>query len=261
MKHADAFALLHDYVDGELSPAKVAEIEAHLDSCEECRREVAALRALASEARELRADIPPAHDLWPAIAERIGNIAANEIEHDPAAAAHEGNAITRFLRLVLSVRVLAPIGAAAATILIVAVIVSHMPHRAVPGPGAQPASLATSSVAAPSDSSANPFSGDFAPLPATDDPAAIAVLTALEQEVRQNDHDLALLESAQRASKGGGIFDVLADNFAIVNQAISEARAAWAANPECPQLVRLLTAAYRAKAALQGEAIRIAARA
>jgi Putative zinc-finger len=67
-----ALALLDDHVDGVLSEAEHQEIELHVASCEACRKEEAALRAFLAQAASLKRDRVPAHDLWPAIASRLG---------------------------------------------------------------------------------------------------------------------------------------------------------------------------------------------
>jgi hypothetical protein len=62
---------LSAYVDGELEGEARLAAEAHLTACAECRSAVQDLRRVVSLARALD-DRPPAQDLWPAVAERIG---------------------------------------------------------------------------------------------------------------------------------------------------------------------------------------------
>jgi len=66
-----ALKLLDDYIDGELAEGPHQELELHLATCEACRKEGHALRALLAEAATLKRDRVPARDLWPAIAERL----------------------------------------------------------------------------------------------------------------------------------------------------------------------------------------------
>lgn len=61
---------LSDYLDGELSDAERAAVEAHLSGCAECSKTLASLRRLAAEASSL-SSMPPENDLWPEIAARI----------------------------------------------------------------------------------------------------------------------------------------------------------------------------------------------
>jgi len=62
---------LSEYLDGELDEAERSALEAHLEVCGECRETLQELRAVVALARSLE-DRPPAVDLWPGIAERIG---------------------------------------------------------------------------------------------------------------------------------------------------------------------------------------------
>jgi len=71
MKHQDIQALLNDYVDGTLGEAERRRVEAHLESCTACRREIVSLRRLLEQAARLPQEIDPARDMWPHIAERL----------------------------------------------------------------------------------------------------------------------------------------------------------------------------------------------
>ena len=62
---------LSEYLDGELAPAEQTALEAHLPSCDACRTTLDELRRVVTNARALD-DRPPAADLWPAVAGRIG---------------------------------------------------------------------------------------------------------------------------------------------------------------------------------------------
>jgi anti-sigma factor ChrR (cupin superfamily) len=61
---------LSDYLDDELSTGERAVMGAHLASCDACRSTLDALRAVVSQARQLR-DSPPEHELWSGVAARI----------------------------------------------------------------------------------------------------------------------------------------------------------------------------------------------
>src|SRR5688572_33207425 len=61
---------LSEYVDDDLSLRERARIEAHLSECPECARLVDDLRAVVAAAQSFE-DMPPARDLWPAIADRL----------------------------------------------------------------------------------------------------------------------------------------------------------------------------------------------
>ena len=62
---------LSEYLDGELAPPERTTLEAHLASCDACRRTLDELRRVVTNARALD-DRPPTADLWPAVAARIG---------------------------------------------------------------------------------------------------------------------------------------------------------------------------------------------
>ena len=71
--HDDWTDRLSEYLDGELSHAERTALEAHLADCPDCRTVLEELRAVVVTARALP-DLPPAHDLWPAIAERTRDV-------------------------------------------------------------------------------------------------------------------------------------------------------------------------------------------
>jgi anti-sigma factor RsiW len=66
MRHPVDTEALSAWVEGDLSAAERARVEAHLDGCASCRAELEALRRTILLSAEL-GDAPPARDLWPAI--------------------------------------------------------------------------------------------------------------------------------------------------------------------------------------------------
>src|SRR3989454_3793256 len=64
-------ARLSEYLDGEVTPAEQTALEAHLASCNACRTTLEELRRVVTNARALD-NRPPAADLWPTVAARIG---------------------------------------------------------------------------------------------------------------------------------------------------------------------------------------------
>jgi anti-sigma factor RsiW len=63
--------LLSEYLDGELPAAERAALEAHLETCADCRAVLADLRRVVARSRFLDVKAPR-RDLWPGIASRIG---------------------------------------------------------------------------------------------------------------------------------------------------------------------------------------------
>ncbi|MGH7527522.1 MAG: zf-HC2 domain-containing protein [Gemmatimonadales bacterium] len=63
---------LSEYLDDELGSSERAQVEAHLRECTACAAALADLRRIAGRARAME-DRPPARDLWPGIAARIGS--------------------------------------------------------------------------------------------------------------------------------------------------------------------------------------------
>lgn len=65
---------LSEYIDGELDDMERAALEAHLVTCAECTSILSDLKRVVGRAQALD-DRPPARDLWPGIATRIGSTA------------------------------------------------------------------------------------------------------------------------------------------------------------------------------------------
>lgn len=58
------------YADGELSTEEARTVEAHLQGCTECTRELALIRALGGEMKAMAAE-QPAHSVWGGVHRRI----------------------------------------------------------------------------------------------------------------------------------------------------------------------------------------------
>jgi anti-sigma factor RsiW len=61
---------LSDYIDGELTPADRAALEAHLAGCRDCANALTELREVVARAAALTPR-PPGADLWPGVESRI----------------------------------------------------------------------------------------------------------------------------------------------------------------------------------------------
>jgi anti-sigma factor RsiW len=62
--------MLGAYADGELSAEEARRVEAHLDDCTECLRELALIRTLGGTMREMRS-APPRRSVWEGVHRRI----------------------------------------------------------------------------------------------------------------------------------------------------------------------------------------------
>ena len=71
----EAVALLDDYADGLLTPEQAAQIEAHLETCPNCRAELQSLRELLADAKALPKSITPPASAWSGIQQRIAGSA------------------------------------------------------------------------------------------------------------------------------------------------------------------------------------------
>ncbi len=63
---------LQDYLEGLLPAPEAEEVEAHLEGCPRCRRELESMASLLEEIKALPEEALPGRDLWPQIAWRIG---------------------------------------------------------------------------------------------------------------------------------------------------------------------------------------------
>src|SRR4051812_31502339 len=61
---------LSEYVDDEISREERRAIEAHLETCADCREVLSEIRSVVAPAGALE-DTAPANDLWPAVAARV----------------------------------------------------------------------------------------------------------------------------------------------------------------------------------------------
>ncbi len=64
MNHKQMFALLNDYLDGQLGPSEYNEVERHVKSCVSCFAELEGLRALRQSVGKLQREIAVPDYLW-----------------------------------------------------------------------------------------------------------------------------------------------------------------------------------------------------
>ena len=58
------------YADGELASREAAKLEAHLNACTECARELALIRSIGSAMQQLR-DQPTGYSMWSRVERRL----------------------------------------------------------------------------------------------------------------------------------------------------------------------------------------------
>jgi len=88
MPHIDD-AVLQAYIDGCCNDARVAEIEAHLDGCEECRQRIDTARAVAERASQLLGALEPGPVHAPSFEELQARAAARSAGGTPESATDE----------------------------------------------------------------------------------------------------------------------------------------------------------------------------
>jgi anti-sigma factor RsiW len=223
-------ARLSDYLDGELSPAERDAVERHLAECEECTSTLEELRAVVSAAGRLP-ERPPARDLWPGIEARLtprGEAAGHTAAPADGDEAELVVPIRRYRRVVMTVPQL--IAAAIALVLFSASGVwLALGGEGAPGPA---------TVAVTADS----------PLVTTVAFAGFeTAMSSLEAEYRSRRDDL-----------DPETIRVVERNLAIIDQAITEARDALAADPSSGFLSTHLANAMQQKMDLLRQASMIA---
>ena len=217
---------LSDYIDGELSEADKEMLERHLAGCEECRKTVSTLRAVAARAAELR-DRTPDADLWAGISSRIKETATDDV--DAVDIRQRAKSRRQFS---FSVPQLLAAGIA---LMFVSAGSVWLALSDVQQP--EPASVAEA-----------PTSGDSEVLLASfDDPGYDAAVAELER----------LLE-AGRDRLDSETVAVLQQSIATIDQAIAEARAALETDPTNFYLSEHLSATMNQKVRLLTQAVRLA---
>lgn len=215
---------LSDYLDGALTGGSRDAVAAHLAECGECRRVLADLRAVVTEAGRLEG-VAPMHDLWPGIASAIG---APSVASD----VHGGDVI----RLSTERRVARPAGVfltlrqlAAASIALVLVSAAAT-LWAGPGLGTAPAR----------DGAAPPAQGPLLPA-ATGVGGPSPELSAELQTLERS------LDVARRRLEPNTV-RILEKNLGVIQRAIDESRRALELDPGNAFLRDHLDRAYRDKA-------------
>ncbi len=207
--------VINDFVDNALAPAQQAEVERHLEECAECRAVVNDLREIRAAARTLDPRDPPAR-AWSRL-ERAITLEANH------AAAPVWTGLFR-------PAVLGWLAAAAVLALAVVVGVRFRPAAAPQH------ELSTS------ESSAAAAAG-----------SAVAVeseLRAAEQHYENAIKGLEQIANAEQGALDPKTAATLQKNLAVIDQAITESRAALRAQPTSEPAQQSLIESFKSKIAL-----------
>jgi anti-sigma factor RsiW len=207
---------LSEYIDGELSVAETEALEAHLMECAECGRTLQQLRTVVARAGQV-IDREPAVDLWQGIAARI---AVSDVETETFLATSPGKRRFSFSGLQLA--------AASVALMLMSAGTMYM----MVGRNAE----------------------QVAATPAAEQAAAITPGAASVRQVTRN-YDAAVTELEDVLERNRNQLDtttvrVLEQNLAIIDRAITDARAALGQEPANPYLSKYLDQAMQKKVQL-----------
>jgi anti-sigma factor RsiW len=221
-------AVLNDYVDDALGVTERVDVERHVASCAECRALVDDLREIRTTARSLDQREPPVR-AW----SRIERAIKLEREHAREGAqgvqpSGSGSVLSRLK----GSRSAAWLAAAAAIVLAVGLGLRYWPRATAP---AQTARVA----------------------PTVEPPSGDAAAVSIEAELRAAEahYQKAITGLEQIANAGKGSLDTqtaatLQKNLAVIDQAITESRAAVRAQPASEPAQQSLMESFKAKLAL-----------
>jgi len=222
---------LSEYLDGELLTGERTALEQHLLGCADCRATLAELRRVVARAQALD-DTPPAADLWPAIARRIGG-GGSDLPDVPDVIDLTARRVRRRISFTLPQLAAAGIALMLVSGSVVWKVLNH---------GATPVAQVT------------PAQPVIAPTPPDGTPAAWSGDASY-------DHVIARLEQAlaeHRTALDTATVRVLEKNLEIIDRAIAEARAALAADPASAYLNHHLARTMRRKVDLLRQASALA---
>jgi anti-sigma factor RsiW len=223
--------ILSAYVDGELSAAEAADVERHLETCDECASTLAGLRRVVAEARALPA-CGPAADLWPGIAAAIAE--GREPVVLPLDAARQRR-LSLQSRFSLSV----PQLAAAALILMSFGGAAVWWLSGGPSGGGRMATESTQGVIVQGATAAPADPRLVATRPAAEPPGYEADITVLERSL-----------AASRERLDPATIEIVERSLDAIDDAIAAARSALDADPSNPHLQRQLESTMQKKLAV-----------
>jgi len=223
---------LSEYLDGELLTGERTALEQHLLGCADCRATLAELRRVVARAQALD-DTPPAADLWPAIARRIGG-GGSDLPDVPDVIDLTARRVRRRISFTLPQLAAAGIALMLVSGSVVWKVLNHGVASVAQVTPAQPVIAPTP----PPDGTPAAWSGDAS-----------------------YDHVIARLEQAlaeHRTALDTATVRVLEKNLEIIDRAIAEARAALAADPASAYLNHHLARTMRRKVDLLRQASALA---
>ncbi len=220
---------LNDYVDETLDATERPAVDTHLAGCAECRALVDDLRAIRSAAAALDPRDPPAR-AWPRIERAIK--LEEEHRHDVTPARQPD--VSRVKRLRHAYTWLA-----AAAAVLVAVVVGMKYRATAPTTVAAPTTVGASATANPgaanTDASAE---------------SVEAELRAAEAHYEKAIRGLEQVTNAEKGALDAQTASTLQKNLAVIDQAISESRAAVRAQPASQPAQDSLIESFKAKLGL-----------
>jgi anti-sigma factor RsiW len=222
MTHERTLELLDDYVGGELPPREERDVRRHLMQCDTCRAEEQALRTLLDEAAALDEEIAPPRDLWQGIAPRLESrtgVAADPMDEVRTIGPRPVRPLPWWMLAAASI---------ALVVTTSLLTLRFSGGRGMDTPATMPAQQAQARPAAPTNT-------------------ALASFRPAEQEYEKAIADLQAVLATRRGQLAPQTVATLEANLRIIDQAIRESRAALAADPNSPELARMLSDTYDAK--------------
>jgi anti-sigma factor RsiW len=221
--------VIGDYVDGTLDAGRRAEVARHLDGCRDCRQLVADLDEIRRVAATLEFRKPPA-GVWNRLERAIGAPPSPEL---PAVQGDAGARLNWFFRFGAegTRSTLTWLAAAAALVLATWVGVRYAVRPAAPPADAQHAG--------------EPAAGGSMSAEAVE-----AELRAAESHYEKAIKGLEQIANAEQGALDPQTAATLQKNLAVIDQAISESRAAVSAQPTSEPAVSSLMDNFKTKLAL-----------